>query len=133
MNFETMMNLFSRRGILFPSSEIYDNHPSGFWDYGTYGASIKRKLIDLWRSEIVKKTGMIEIDGSICMDADVFRASGHLESFADPLVECVKCGSIFRADKLIVGASKEKAPEAMSAEKFDQMIVKHKIKCTGCK
>ncbi len=133
MNFETMMNLFSRRGILFPSSEIYDNHPSGFWDYGPYGAAVKRKLIELWRSEVVKGTGMIEIDGSICMDADVFRASGHLESFSDPLVECVKCGSIFRADKLIEEVSKENAPEAMSAEKFDGIISKHKIKCTGCK
>ncbi|MBI2084975.1 MAG: glycine--tRNA ligase [Candidatus Aenigmarchaeota archaeon] len=133
MNFETMMNLFSRRGILFPSSEIYDNHPSGFWDYGPYGATIKRKLVELWRSEIVKRTKMIEIDGSICMDADVFRASGHLQSFSDPLIECSKCGSIFRADKLIEEVSKEKAPEAMAAEKFDEMIKKHKIKCTNCK
>ncbi|MBI4167619.1 MAG: glycine--tRNA ligase [Candidatus Aenigmarchaeota archaeon] len=133
MNFETMMNLFSRRGILFPSSEIYDNHPSGFWDYGPYGASIKRKLIDLWRSEVVKKTGMVEIDGSICMAADVFRASGHLESFADPLVECVKCGSIFRADKLIEEVGKEKAPEGMAAEKFDSLISKYSIKCQSCK
>ncbi len=133
MNFETMMNLFSRRGILFPSSEIYDNHPSGFWDYGPYGATIKRKLVELWRSEVVKKTNMIEIDGSICMDADVFRASGHLQSFADPLIECLKCNSIFRADKLIEEVTKEKAPEAMPAEKFDEMVKKHGIKCTKCK
>lgn len=133
MNFETMMNLFSRRGILFPSSEIYDNHPSGLWDYGPYGASIKRKLADLWRTEVIQRTNMIEIDGSICMGADVFRASGHLESFSDPLVECMKCGSIFRADKLIEDVAKEKAPEGMPAGKFDQFIEKHKIKCTSCK
>ncbi|MBI4177004.1 MAG: glycine--tRNA ligase [Candidatus Aenigmarchaeota archaeon] len=133
MNFETMMNLFSRRGILFPSSEIYDNHPSGFWDYGPYGAAIKRKLTELWRSDVVKRTGMLEIDGSICMDADVFRASGHLESFADPLVECVKCGSIFRADKLIEEVSKEKAPEGMAPEKFDSLISKYGVKCQSCK
>ena len=133
MNFETMMNLFSRRGILFPSSEIYDNHPSGFWDYGPYGATIKRKLADLWRTEVIQRANMIEIDGSICMDADVFRASGHLESFSDPLVECVKCGSIFRADKLIEEISKEKAPEGLSAEKFDVLISKHNIKCQSCK
>ncbi|MBI1971984.1 MAG: glycine--tRNA ligase [Candidatus Aenigmarchaeota archaeon] len=133
MNFETMMNLFSRRGILFPSSEIYDNHPSGFWDYGPYGAAVKRKLSELWRREVIIRANMIEIDGSICMDADVFRASGHLEGFADPLVECSKCGAIFRADKLIEEVTKEKAPEGMSAEKFDSLITKHKIKCTSCK
>ncbi len=119
--------------MLFPSSEIYDNHPSGFWDYGPYGAAIKRKLADLWRREVVERTGMVEIDGSICMASDVFRASGHLDSFSDPLVECGKCGSAFRADKLIKDAADENAPEAMTADKFDILIAKHKIKCAGCK
>ncbi len=133
MNFETMTNLFLRRGILFPSSEIYDSHPSGFWDYGPYGAAIKRNLENLWRREVVKRTGMIEIDGSICMDAEVFRASGHLESFADPLVECTKCGSVFRADKLVEEVAQEKAPEGTSAAKFDILISKHGIRCQSCK
>ncbi|MFH0889797.1 MAG: glycine--tRNA ligase [Candidatus Aenigmatarchaeota archaeon] len=133
MNFETMMNLFSRRGILFPSSEIYDNYPSGFWEYGPYGAAIKRKLVSLWRKEVVEKTSMIEIDGSICMASDVFRASGHLSSFVDPLVECEKCGAIFRADKLIGEKTGESVPEAMASEKFDDIIAKNKIACQNCK
>ncbi len=133
MNFDTMLNLFSRRGILFPSSEIYDNHPSGFWDYGPYGAAIKRKLTDLWRKDVVERTGMVEIDGSICMASDVFRASGHLDSFADPLVGCSKCGSVFRADKLVEDTTKEKVSEAMAADKFDLLVDKYKIKCTNCR
>ncbi len=128
-----MLNLFSRRGILFPSSEIYDSHPSGFWDYGPYGAAIKRKLADLWRREVVERTGMVEIDGSICMASDVFRASGHLDNFSDPLVECGKCGSVFRADKLIEDVADKKAPEAMTADKFDLLIAKYKITCASCR
>ncbi len=133
MNFETMMNLFSRRAVLFPSSEIYDNYPSGFWEYGPYGAAVKRRIISLWRKEVVEKTNMIEIDGSICMASDVFRASGHLSSFVDPLVECEKCGAIFRADKLIGEKIGDAVPEAMAAEKFDEIIAKNKIVCQSCK
>ncbi|MCD6511915.1 MAG: glycine--tRNA ligase, partial [Thaumarchaeota archaeon] len=101
MGYDEVMRLCLERGFLAPSCEIYPDAQAGFWEYGPLGVSLKNKYIELWRRELVRKDGMFEIDGSQVMSKSVFVASGHLESFSDPIVSCKKCGSIFRADKLI--------------------------------
>ncbi len=129
---DQILNLCLRRGIVFPSSELYDS-PAGFWEYGHYGAAMKRRLCELWRNMIVKRAGMVEIDGSVIMAKDVFRASGHLEGFSDPLVECTKCKNMFRADKLVADKTRKDVPENLLVAEFDNLLKTHGIKCPGCK
>jgi glycyl-tRNA synthetase len=130
--YEKIIDLATRKGFWFPSAEIYKG-PAGFYDYGPLGAALKRNIIELWRKNFVEADGMLEIDGSPIMPPKVFEASGHLSSFQDPLTECMKCKSIYRADKLIQDVTKKIVPEAMKAEEFDKLIKQNKIYCTKCK
>ena len=84
------------RGFYFPSCEIYSDLHAGFWEYGPNGVKIKNKFLELWRRELVRRDGMLEIDGTQIMSKNVFLASGHLENFSDPVVKCMKCKSSFR-------------------------------------
>lgn len=129
---DKILNLCLRRGMVFPSGELYDS-PAGFWEYGHYGAAMKRKLCGLWRNMVVKRADMTEIDGSLIMAKDVFRASGHLEGFSDPMVECTKCRNMFRADKLVADRARKEVPENLPAAEFDKLLETHGIKCPGCK
>ncbi len=128
MSIEKVEELAKRRGFFWPSAEIYQQ-VAGFWNYGPLGTALKRKIIDAWRSHIVKRDDMVEIDGAQIMPMHVFKSSGHLSSFQDPLVECKKCKKIFRADKLIQDKTGKIVPEAMKPEEFDKLIKENKIKC----
>jgi glycyl-tRNA synthetase len=90
-NYEEVMKLALERGFYFPSCEIYSDAPAGFWEYGPTGVSMKNKFVELWRRELVRRDGMIEIDGSQIMSKSVFVASGHIGNFIDPIVKCTKC------------------------------------------
>jgi len=129
---DDVMNLAMKRGFFFPSSEIYADAPSGFFDYGPNGVALKNKIIAKWR-EILKADNALEIDGSQIMPKSVFVASGHLVSFTDPLIKCEKCKSIYRADKLIEEKTDKAIPEKLANEKYDEMIEKNKLICPKCK
>lgn len=122
------IELAKRRGFFWPTAEIYGSI-AGFWNYGPLGATLKRKITDSWRKYVVKRDGMIEIDGAQIMPMDVFKSSGHLSSFQDPLVECVKCKKIYRADRLIQEKTGKIIPEAMKSEDFDNLIKENNIRC----
>ena len=92
MNYDSVMQLALERGFYFPSCEIYSDAKAGFWEYGPSGVSMKTKFIELWRRELLRRDGMLEIDGSQIMSQSVFEASGHLASFADPVIRCIECG-----------------------------------------
>jgi glycyl-tRNA synthetase len=97
---DLITSLAKRRGIVFQSSEIYGGLRS-FWDYGPLGAELKRNIRAAWWREIVQlRDNVVGLDGAIMMSPKVWEASGHLESFADPLVECLNCHQRFRADHL---------------------------------
>ncbi|MBI2943526.1 MAG: glycine--tRNA ligase [Candidatus Wallbacteria bacterium] len=97
---EKLTSLCKRRGFIFPSSEIYGGI-NGFWDYGPLGAEMKRNIKEhWWRSMTQDRDDVVGIDSSIVMHPRVWEASGHVESFADPMVDCKSCKSRFRADKL---------------------------------
>lgn len=133
-NYEEVINLAQRRSLFFPASEIYDNYPGGFFDFGPYGTAIKRKIVDLWRKELVQKEDFLEIDGAIAMPEDVFNASGHLKNFKDPITICSKCNSTFRADKLLEENFPEKSfKEAMSIQELTRELRENKIICPKCK
>jgi glycyl-tRNA synthetase len=95
---DKLVSLCKRRGFVFQSSEIYGGTGS-VWDYGSLGAELKRNVKDLWWSSMVHQRDDIEgIDSSILMHPKVWEASGHVDGFSDPLVECANCHRRFRAD-----------------------------------
>ena len=133
MNYDEVMKLALERGFYFPSCEVYGDAHAGFWEYGPSGVSLKNKFWELWRRELIRRDQMLEIDGSQIMSKSVFEASGHLASFADPIIKCTKCGSTFRADRLIAEVSKVEIPESADLEDFDKAISENGVKCTKCK
>jgi len=97
---ETLVSLSKRRGFVFQSSEIYGGL-SSVWDYGPVGVELKRNVKDAWwKSMVRERDDVVGMDASILMHPDVWVASGHLENFTDPLVECVECHRRYRADQL---------------------------------
>ena len=131
-NYEFIMKLALERGFYFPSCEIYADAPAGFWEYGPRGVSLKNKFIELWRRELVRRDGMIEIDGTQIMSKSVFIASGHISNFTDPIIKCTKCGSTFRADKYINEKVGLNVPERLTNEEIDQIIQNNQVKCQNC-
>jgi glycyl-tRNA synthetase len=95
---DKLVSLTKRRGYIFQSSEIYGGTGS-VWDYGPLGVELKRNIKDLWWSAMVHQRDDIEgLDAAILMHPRVWEASGHVEGFTDPLVECSNCHRRFRAD-----------------------------------
>ena len=97
---EKVLSLSKRRGYLFQSSEIYGGL-NATWDYGPLGVELKRNVKDAWwRSVVHQRDDMVGLDAAILMHPQVWVASGHVESFSDPLVECKSCHRRFRVDDL---------------------------------
>ena len=98
--FEKISSLAKRRGFIYQGSEIYGGL-AGTWDYGPLGVELKRNLKnEYWKSMVQMRDDVVGIDAAIIMSPKVWEASGHLESFSDPLVECKKCHKRFRADQV---------------------------------
>jgi glycyl-tRNA synthetase len=131
--FDDIFKLALERGFYFPSCELYSDSSAGFWEYGPNGVKIKNKFLDLWRRELVRRDGMLEIDGTQIMSKSVFLASGHLKNFSDPVVKCIKCKSSYRADKLIQDQAKIEVPERLQNDKVDLLIKENNITCPNCK
>lgn len=125
--------LASRKSIFYPASEIYPNSPRGFWDFGPIGGAIRRKIIEFWRREFVNKENMLEVDGSQILPASVFEGSGHLKSFADPVVVCSKCKKNERADKLLSEKLDKIIPESAPLDELNKLIKENNIRCPHCK
>ena len=97
---DKIVSLCKRRGFIFQSSEIYGGLGS-VWDYGPLGVELKRNLKDLWwKSVVQERMDMVGLDCAILMHPDVWKASGHVDGFADPLVDCKECKKRFRSDHL---------------------------------
>ncbi|MCS6767306.1 MAG: glycine--tRNA ligase [Candidatus Nitrosocaldus sp.] len=132
MNYDAVTELALSRGFYFPSCEIYADAQAGFWEYGPLGVALKNRYVELWRRELVRRDGMLEIDGSQIMSRSVFVASGHLESFNDPVVRCTKCSSVHRADRLVGEVLNTIVPERMADGELGALILKHGIRCPKC-
>ena len=97
---EDIVSLCKRRGFIYQGSEVYGGL-SGTWDYGPLGVQLKRNIMQLWWKMFVdERDDMFGIDAAILMNQKVWKASGHVDTFTDPLVECRNCKSRFRADKI---------------------------------
>ncbi|MBI5046330.1 glycine--tRNA ligase, partial [Candidatus Micrarchaeota archaeon] len=133
---ERIFELALSRSFFFPSNEPYGG-TSGFYDYGPVGVLIKHKIENLWREMFIKSEGYHEVECSIVTPEPVLVASGHVSSFADPVVECTNttCQTRLRADTLV-----EEKHYSLHGEKWDgkletlDRIIKEKsIKCPKCK
>ena len=99
-DFDTIVNLAKKRGFIFQSSEIYGGLRSAY-DYGPLGVELLRNVKDQWwRSMVRMRDDIVGLDSAILQSPEVWMASGHLESFSDPLVECRECNARHRVDKL---------------------------------
>ena len=97
---DDLVSLCARRGFIFPSSEIYGGI-NGFWDYGPLGVELKNNLKSLWWQRVVRERDDVEgLDSSIICHPRTWEASGHVEHFSDPMVDCRACKKRFRADQL---------------------------------
>ncbi|MEI8284321.1 MAG: glycine--tRNA ligase [bacterium] len=127
---EKIVSLCKRRGFIFQSSEIYGGL-NGFWDYGPLGVELKKNLKDFWwRRNVRERDDMEGMDGSIIMNRAVWKASGHEETFSDPMVDCKKCNSRNRADQLPVKDGEKYCPTCGSrdlteARDFNLMFKSH--------
>lgn len=92
--------LCKRRGFIYPGSEIYGGL-AGTWDYGPLGVELKKNIKDQWWKDVVQlREDMVGVDTSIMLSPKVWEASGHVEAFTDPLMECKVCHKRFREDQL---------------------------------
>ncbi|NLN80201.1 MAG: glycine--tRNA ligase [Erysipelotrichia bacterium] len=130
--FETIVNHLITSGYVYQGSEIYGGL-ANTWDYGPLGAELKNNLKRMWWKKFVQESPTnVGVDAAILMNSRVWEATGHVATFNDPLVDCKKCRSRFRADELI----NKKRPDidvlGLSNEEMDQIIVEHKITCPVC-
>lgn len=114
--------LCKRRGLIFPSSEIYGGF-ANTWDYGPYGVLLKNNVKQAWWTDIVqKRSDIIGLDSAILMNPRVWEASGHLQEFTDPLVDCKKCRKRFRGDDVSGTTCPECSGELTMAKQFNLMF-----------
>ena len=96
---QTLVSLSKRRGFVFQSSEIYGGLNS-CWDYGPLGVELKRNIKNAWWKSMTNRRDVVGLDASILMHPNVWKASGHVDNFSDPMVDCKECKSRHRADHL---------------------------------
>jgi glycyl-tRNA synthetase len=127
--YEQVTELAKRRGFMWPAFELYGG-AAGFFDYGPLGAMLKRRVEDTWRAFFVIREGFSEIDCPTIGVEDIYKASGHLSGFSDPLTECKECKEIYRADHLIKHIIE--VPDALSDEEIYRVIQENEITCPEC-
>ncbi len=130
--YDKIIELAKRRGFFWPSYEIYGG-VAGFYDLGPLGTSLKNNIIALWKKYFIQdhQEYVVEIETPIIGPKIVYEASGHLESFTDPIVECLECGRKFRADHLVEEIAGINA-EGLTPEELSRIIREKNIRCPVC-
>jgi glycyl-tRNA synthetase len=119
---DKILSLSKRRGFVFQSSEIYGGLGST-WDYGPLGVELKRNVKEAWwRSVILERDDMVGLDAAILMHPQIWVASGHVENFSDPLVECKGCHQRFRSEDLAADSCPECGGELTDPRQFNLMF-----------
>ena len=126
-----LRSLCKRRGIIFPGSEIYQGFANQ-WDWGPLGVEMCRNVRDLWWKRFVTdREDMVGLDSSIIVNPKVWEASGHVENFNDPLVDCKECRERFRGDNLLsdkLGGDYDGHP----LDEITRLIAEHDVRCPKC-
>ncbi|MDA0848888.1 MAG: glycine--tRNA ligase, partial [Verrucomicrobia bacterium] len=99
---ESIIGLCKRRGFIFASSEIYGGY-NGFFDYGPLGVELRNNIKNIWwRDMVQRRDDIVGLDSSIIMHPDIWKASGHVDGFSDPMVDCKESKLRYRADQLFI-------------------------------
>jgi glycyl-tRNA synthetase len=123
---DELVSLSKRRGLVFPSSDIYGGSRSA-WDYGPLGVELKENIRrQWWRAMVQTRDDIVGLDSSVILATDVWKASGHLDAFVDPLVECQSCHKRYREDHL-----KEEFAERKKIDDPDTVDMKT-VPCPNC-
>ncbi len=120
-------------GFVYQGSEIYGGLANS-WDYGPLGAQLKTNIKNLWWKEFVsKKPNNVGIDSSIIMNTNIWRSSGHIGGFSDPLIDCKECKTRHRADKLIEDHSNQEiVADGWTNEEMSKYLVDNNVVCPDC-
>jgi len=133
-NMEKIVSLCKRRGFVFPSSEIYGGL-AAVYDYGHYGALLKNNIRDAWWKAMVQvRDDVVGLDSAIFMHPTTWKASGHIDSFDDPQIDCKKCKARMRADQVLelFGINADKQPLDFINAELDKLRELGKLKCSSC-
>lgn len=129
---DKMVNLCKQYGFIFQGSEIYDGL-ANTWDYGPLGSRLKNNVKDAWRKRFIQeRPNAYELDADILMHPKVWEASGHVDSFADPLIDCKECKTRHRADNLINDYSKSSIGDSMNNQEMVEYIKNNNVPCPKC-
>ncbi|UZQ29230.1 MAG: glycine--tRNA ligase [Spiroplasma phoeniceum] len=129
---EEVVNHLKTQGFVFQGSEIYGGLANS-WDFGPLGVELERNLKNLWWQHFITKSKYnVGLDSSILMNNNVWKASGHLGNFADPLLDCKKCKSRMRADKLIEDNYPKLNCGGLTNEQLETFITEKNILCPNC-
>lgn len=129
---DKIVSLCKRRGFVFPGSEIYGGL-ANTWDYGPYGVELMNNVKKIWWKYFINgRDDMVGIDASILMNPRVWEASGHVQSFSDPLMDCRKCHERVRGDKLLEQKLGIENVAGKSLKQISELIHTHKIPCPKC-
>ncbi len=129
---EKMVNLCKQYGFIYQGSEIYDGL-ANTWDYGPLGARLKNNIKDAWRKRFIQeRLNAYELDADILMHPKVWEASGHIQSFSDPLIDCRECKTRHRADNLINDFTNSSIGDTLSFSEMVDYINTNKIPCPKC-
>ncbi|MGM9882443.1 MAG: glycine--tRNA ligase [Bacilli bacterium] len=129
---EKMVNLCKQYGFIYQGSEIYGGL-ANTWDYGPLGTRLKNNIKDAWRKRFIQeRENAYELDADILMHPRVWEASGHVDSFADPLIDCKECKTRHRADNLINDYTNSFIGDTLTNEEMVKYIKDNKIPCPKC-
>ena len=124
-----LMSVCKRRGFIWPSFEMYGG-VAGMYDYGPLGCALKNNIVEMWRSIYKGREGFVEIDSETVNPREVFKASGHLDNFADLITYCQKCQAPYRADHMVKDFYDN--PDVLTPKQLEEAFVEHKIRCPAC-
>ena len=132
INMDKMVAYCKQYGFIYQGSELYGGL-ANTWDYGPLGSRLKNSVKDAWRKRFIQeRNNAYEVDAGILMHPRVWEASGHVDSFADPLLDCRECKTRHRADNLINDFSNSSIGDAMSNEEMVKYINDNKVPCPKC-
>ena len=132
LTMEKLVNYCKQYGFIFQGSEIYGGL-ANTWDYGPLGSRLKNNIKDSWRKRFIQeRPNAYEVDAAILMHPRVWEASGHVESFSDPLIDCKECKTRHRADNLIDDFDENAKADGMTWEEMVAYIREHNVPCPKC-